>query len=297
MVALELTADEHVAEAGRILMAQQLALIRRYEEGARSKADVTAVHEMRKAIRRTFTSFKLFRPFFEPGILKPYRRGLRRIMRRLGTSRDLAVFRINLEAHNTSVEQPLDDLSAYFKAQHKAADSVLMQYLSKPEPRHFLTNYQAFTESTAEGVAISRDRWAPVKLRHHIPPLIYQRLATVRAFDDRLNGATVNQLHRLRIRFKDLRYALQFFKPLLGQKSEQVLLNLNQAKDILGDLNDTSVAMHLLDDVEGLEDSVSRYRVFQESEQERLVHAFLPVWKQIEDLQWRRDLAEAIANL
>jgi CHAD domain-containing protein len=119
----------------------------------------------------------------------------------------------------------------------------------------------------------------------------------VRAFDDRLNGATVNQLHRLRIRFKDLRYALQFFKPLLGQKSEQVLLNLNQAKDILGDLNDTSVAMHLLDDVEGLEDSVSRYRVFQESEQERLVHAFLPVWKQIEDLQWRRDLAEAIANL
>ncbi len=297
MVALELTADEHVAEAGRTLMGQQLARIYYYENGVRTKADEKAVHEMRKAIRRTFTSFKLFTPYFEPGCLKPYRRGLRRIMRRLGSSRDLAVFCINLDDYNASVKEPLNDLSIHFRAEQKAVDTIIMHYLSKPKPHKFLARYQEFTETPGKLVAKSSDRWAPVKLRHHIPTLIYQRLATVRAFDDQLDGASVEQLHRLRIRFKDLRYSLQFFTPLLGENAEKILLNLNQAKDILGDLNDTLVAMRMLQDIDGLDESVTRYRAFQESEQERLIHSFLPVWQQIEDNQWRSDLANALATL
>jgi CHAD domain-containing protein len=291
-----LTADEHVAEAGRIIMSQQLDKILYHEEGVRANADVTAVHEMRKSIRRTFTCFKLFRPYFEHGILKRFQRGLRRIMRRLGYSRDLAVFRMKLDAFDESTQQPLDDLSAYWDDRQKSADSINMRYLTKSKSQIFLGKYRKFTQTPGMGVK-KINSWAPIKFRHHMPILIYQRVAAVRAFDDKLNGASAAQLHRLRIQFKELRYTLQFFAPLLGEEIGRVLLSLKQSQEILGDLNDTSVALRLLDETVDLEYSVARYREYQENEKERLIRSFSPVWQQFDQPQWRRDLAEAMAIL
>lgn len=297
MEEIALTADEHVAEAGRFIMSQQLAKILYYEERVRANAEMTAVHEMRKAIRRTFTCFRLFRPYFEPGILKPYRRGLRRIMRRLGYSRDLAVIRLKFDAYNRSVIRPLDDLAEYWEAQQNAADGIMICYLAKSKQQSLLTKYRAFTETPGMGVLQTSDPWAPVKTRHHVPIMIYQRLAAVRAFDDLLQSATVNQLHRLRILFKELRYSLQFFAPLLGGEIQTVLVSLKQSQEHLGDLNDTTVALRILDEVEGLETSITRYRAYQAKEQERLVGSFLPVWQRFDQPLWRRDLAEAMAIL
>jgi CHAD domain-containing protein len=297
MEEIALTADEHVAEAGRFIMSQQLAKILYYEEGVWANAEMTAVHEMRKAIRRTFTCFRLFRPYFEPGILKPYRRGLRRIMRRLGDSRDLAVIRLKFDAYNRSVIRPLDDLAEYWEAQQNAADGIMIRYLAKSKQQSLLTKYRAFTETPGMGVLKTSDPWAPVKTRHHVPIMIYQRLAAVRAFDDLLQSATVNQLHRLRILFKELRYSLQFFAPLLGGEIQAVLVSLKQSQEHLGDLNDTTVALRILDEVEGLETSITRYRAYQAKEQERLVGSFLPVWQRFDQPFWRRDLAEAMAIL
>lgn len=292
-----LTADEHVAEAGRFIMSQQLTKMLHHEGEVRTNAAMTAVHEMRKAIRRTFTCFKLFRPYFEPGTLKPYRRGLRRIMRRLGYSRDLAVFRLKLDTYNELAERPLDDLAAFCETRQKVVDATVMDYLAKRKQQAVLAKYRTFTETSGMGVLKTTDPWAPVKTRHHVPILIYQRVAAVRAFDDRLQSATVQQLHRLRIQFKELRYSLQFFAPLFGQEIQTVLANLKQSQEHLGDLNDTTVALHFLDEMEGLESSVALYRSFQAKEQGRLVGSYLPVWQRFDQPVWRWNLAKAMATL
>lgn len=294
---IALTADEHVAEAGRFIMSQQLTRIMVHEEGVRSNAEINAVHEMRKSIRRTFTSFKLFRPYFEPGTLKRYQSGLRRVMRRLGYSRDLAVFRMKLDAYNELADQPLDELSAYWETRQKEADGIIIRYLAKPKQHALFAKYRVFAETPGKGVPKITNPWTPVKICHYIPILIYQRVASVRAFDDKVQSASVDQLHRLRIQFKELRYTLQFFAPLLGEEIQSVYLSLKQSQEILGDLNDTSVALRFLGDVVGLEKSVALYRAYQQSEQERLIHSFLPVWQQFDQPQWHRDLAEAIATL
>jgi len=297
MEEIALTANEHVAEAGRFIMSQQMADILYYGEGVRANAEMTAVHEMRKAIRRTFTCFRLFRPYFEPGTLKPYRRGLRRIMRRLGTSRDLTVIRLKLDAYNKSVIRPLDDLAAYWETRQNAADGSTMRYLAKQKQQSLFTKYRAFTETPGMGILKTTVPWAPVKTRHHVPIMIYQRVAAVRAFDDLLQNATAKQLHRLRILFKELRYSLQFFAPMLGGEIQSALVSLKQSQEHLGDLNDTIVALRILDEVVGLETSIACYRAFQIEEQERLVGSFLPVWQRFDQPLWRRDLADAIATL
>ncbi len=297
MEEIALTADEHVAEAGRLIMAQQLATILAHEEGVRTNAEITAVHEMRKAIRRTFTCFKLFRPYFEPETLKPYRRGLRRIMRRLGTSRDLAVIRMKLDAYNQSAEHPVNDLVAQWETRQNVVDRITMRHLAQPKQQALLAQYHAFTEMPGQAVLDISNPWAPVKIRHHIPILIYQRIAAVRAFGDQLQSATVQQLHRLRIQFKELRYSLQFFAPLLGEEIQLTLENLKQSQEHLGDLNDTTIALLLLNEVVGLETSVARYGAYQAVEQKRLVGSYLPIWQRFDQPAWRRDVAEIIGTL
>ncbi len=292
-----LTVNDQVAEAGRIIMSQQLASILAYGEGILNEAEVTAVHEMRKSIRRTFTCFKLFGPYFEPGVLRKYRRGLRRIMRRLGYSRDMAVFRMKLEAHNSLVDQPLDDFASYWAEKQRTADAIIVHYLSKPKRHAFFSEYRDFTETPGKGAIVPRDPWTKTKIGHHIPILVYQRVAAVRAFEDELTSTTVVQLHRLRIQFKELRYTLGFFEPLLGEGVQNVMLNLKQSQEILGDLNDTTFALQFLNEVKGYEDSVAHYRAYQKQEQERLMRSFFPVWQQFNQPQWRRDLAETITML
>lgn len=293
---VELTADMHVAEAGRTLMSGQLALILDRAQGVRANADGAAVHEMRKAIRRTFTCFKLFKPYFEPGTFKPYKRGLRRIMKRLGRSRDLAVSRLKLNVYIAANQGNLDDLSSKWDERQMTADAQTIRYLEKSKQQVFLQEYRKFTETPGMGV-LKPNPWAPVKLRHHLPIIVYQRVAAVRAFDDKVETADAVKLHRLRIQFKELRYMLEFFSPLLGQEIESVVESLKQSQEILGDLNDTLVALRLLEDENGLNESTEQYRAFQENEQKRLLQSYLPVWQQFDRPYWRRELAEAMILL
>lgn len=297
METLNLTPDLHVAEAGRLMMAQQLAKILSYGQQVQADADMIAVHEMRKAIRSTFTSFKLFEPYFKLGDIKAYRRGLRSIMRRLGRSRDLAVFRLKLDTYNELADRPLEDLSAYWQSQQTNGDAALMRYLGEPKQQAFFETYRNFTETPALGVLTTTDPWVPEKIGHLAPVLIYQRVAAVRAFDDHLSSATVVQMHRLRIRFKDLRYALQFFEPILGAEVQAVLASLKQSQEHLGDLNDVTVAQRFLSEVPGLANSVGRYHAYQQDQQQCLMETFLPVWHDFDQPAWRQNLAMALATL
>ncbi len=294
---LDLSPELDVAEAGRVMMAQQAHVISEHGAAICIGAEVMAVHEMRKAIRRTFTSFKLFRPYFQHGILRKYRRGLRRIMRRLGRSRDLAVFRLKLAAYNETAAYPLHDLEDYWQLQHEEFDDALRRYLVADKRQSFLEKYFEFTDSPGKGVLTTADPWTPNKIAHIAPVLIYQRVAAVRAFGDYLDNATVTQLHRLRIQFKELRYSLQFFEPLLGADIADVQISLEQSQEHLGHLNDATIALNMLTEVEGLETSVATYRAYQEAVQRHLVQTYLPVWQDFDQPAWRYKLANAVAVL
>ena len=297
MITQELTSDLDVAEAGRVMMAQEVTKIIEHGAVICAGAEATAVHEMRKAIRRTFTSFKLFGPYFEHGTLRNYKRGLRRIMRRLERSRDLTVFRLNLAAYKESAAETLTDLQDYWQLQQVKADDTLQRYLSDPKRQTFLAKYLDFTDTAGKGVLATADPWVPIKIAHVAPVVIYQRVAAVRAFCDHLDHATDAQLHRLRIQFKELRYSLQFFAPCMGDDINDVLLSLKQSQEHLGNLNDARVALELLAEVQGLETSVARYRTYQENELRRLVKTYLPVWQEFDQPQWRYNLAIAVGAL
>ncbi|MCP4423135.1 MAG: CHAD domain-containing protein [Chloroflexi bacterium] len=296
---VELTADVPIAELGRQMMAAQLAIIHDYDAALRQNADVTAVHETRKAIRRTFTAVRIFHPYFAPGALEGYRRQLKKLMKRLGRCRDTAVFLGKLDVYINDSAAPLTELTRYWQDQKTVADANLHLYIERPKWPPFWEGYAKFIATPGAGVLPSKIG-VPVQARHLIPVLLYQRVAAVRAYDDYLAAMTelsVKKLHQLRIECKELRYAFQFFTPLLGPEIEPAISVLKALQVNLGDLNDARVALEMLADTPGRETAVACYREAQIAETNRLLNDFHPLWAKLNAPVWRENLAMALAML
>jgi len=162
------------------------------------------------------------------------------------------------------------------------------------------------------GLRTNSGRPAPVRVREVAPVLIYERLAAVRAYGPALPTASFEQLHRLRIEFKRLRYAVEFFREVLGDEAREVIADLKQLQDHLGSLNDANVACQVLSEfLEGQEEKpvrrqtvrrnkrepVAAYLALQHAERQQLLVSFPEAWAYFERPEFRRNLALAISVL
>ena len=292
-----ITPDMPIAEAARLMMAEELATVTGYLPALRANADLLAVHETRKAIRRTFTLFKLFAPYFAPDALRPHRRALRRLMRRLAPCRDLFIFRQNLAAYNATTPQPLTELAAHLDKRQARADRRLQRMLEQPKVAQALRRYRRFTRRPGRGLPANAETAAPLLVRHVLPALIFQRLGTVRACGDILPTATTAQVHQLRIQFKELRYTLTFFEDILGATSGQIIETTRVMQEHLGHLNDASVALLLLAGLNCCPSEIERYRAVQAADADRLTAEFYPLYAEFDRPDLRQVLALTLAAL
>jgi hypothetical protein len=185
-------------------------------------------------------------------------------------------------------------LAGYWEEQQTAVDGALCAYMSKPEWDEFWQEYGRFTQTPDLPYA---DGSTPMAAAYHIPILIYQRLAGVRAYTYQLADAPLERLHALRIQGKELRYALQFFAPLLGPEIEPVLASLELMQEHLGALQDANIGLRLLRETVGCETAVDIYRAVKEREITQLVADFPIIWNEVNSPAWRQNLAAAIAIL
>lgn len=297
MIHTPISPDLPIADAARLMMAEEMATIDQHMEALQSSADEVAVHETRKAIRRTFTLFKLFGSHFAPGALEPHRRALRQVMRRLAPCRDLTVFRLKLSEYNSGVTLPLFALATTLDSRQTRANRRLRRYLARRKVRRALARYRRFvTRAGANEPSGSRPH-APLRVRHVLPALIFERLATVRAFGDTLPTATAAQFHQLRIQFKELRYTLSFFEDILGETSGRVIEITRLMQEHLGHLNDASVALDILARLDCCPDEIILYRGVQAGEAARLTEEFLPLYAQFDRPDLRQVLALAVGSL
>ena len=74
-----------------------------------------------------------------------------------------------------------------------------------------------------------------------LPSLLHQRLAIVSAYDAVLPAADDKRLHALRVECKRLRYAIEFFAPVLGASAARFLELVTAMQDTLGRINDIAV--------------------------------------------------------
>ena len=113
----------------------------------------------------------------------------------------------------------------------------------------------------------------------------------------RIEKLAFQDLHRLRIAVKRLRYIAEFFLPLTPKKARNYVRALSELQDLLGSLNDNAVAWRLLDSL-GAEASSPAYqqavgyvRGWSAAEAERCRNQLPEAWKQFMKSQpwWVQD--------
>jgi CHAD domain-containing protein len=134
----------------------------------------------------------------------------------------------------------------------------------------------------------------------------------VQAYETLIANAAVEQLHALRIEFKKLRYALEFFHEVLGIEAKYVINELKSLQDHLGDLNDANVACQTLsefiEEEEALQNAlplherqslepVVDYLADKHAERHKLMVAFPELWEHFNRRDSLKNIALSISGL
>ncbi len=304
-------ATDSMAEAGRKILTLHFGRMLANEEGTRLGEDPEALHDMRVATRRMRAAFALFAPYYEPKALKSLGKGLRRTGRTLGAVRDLDVLIGKARAYSERLaaegHADLTPLLEAWTAERTAARGQMLAYLDGPAYRRFVDEFAAFLAAppTAAIAPTTSDQ-----VRHVVPRLILERYEAVRAFERLLPDADLATYHALRIECKGLRYALEFFREVLGEEASALIRQVTAMQDLLGELQDARVAEELLTafldarrppaadrSAEAALAGVEAYLAAQHSRQAELLAAFPAPWADLIGPEFRRRLALAIAAL
>ena len=307
--------DDPLAEAGRRVLRYHFERMLLHEPGTRQGTDIEALHDMRVATRRMRSAFRLFAPAYSAKATRPFRKELRQIAGTLGAVRDLDVALERLERYaNAHPDINLSPLQVQWNARLLDARAALIVELDSPRFDRFVTRFDRFLHEPGAGArpAPPPDAPAPYQVRHVIAPLIADHFARVRAYETVIPGAPIATLHALRIDFKRLRYALEFFEEVLGGEARRVIKAVKEMQDHLGDLHDADVAVTeitaMVDQHEATYsgtpsyarptlDGVYDYLAAQVQERQRLAESFPEAWAAFIGEDVRRDLALAVAAL
>ncbi len=310
-----LRADEPMSEAGRKILYTHFLRMLANEAGTRLGEDIEALHDMRVATRRMRAAYRIFEAYFDPKVIKPFNKSLRQTGQALGAVRDLDVlleragaYRDALPAEQADALSPLlDD----WRAQREVARRALLDYLDGPTYRRFVDEFQAFLSTPGAGArTVPPGEPVPYQVCHVAPRLIMERYEQVRAYEPVLrDGAPLPTYHMLRIDCKRLRYALEFFRPVLGPETPDLIRQVTAMQDLLGALQDAHVAEGLIQTFLEEHDkrgkslpgatlaAVEGYLAEQRNRQQTLLDQFPAPWRDLIGADFRRALALAVAAL
>ncbi|MCX8146554.1 MAG: CHAD domain-containing protein [Azovibrio sp.] len=201
------------------------------------------VHQARVAIRRLRSALKLFAPWLPSAFVTEFGERWRDIANALGDCRNLDVFIAEtLPLLERELRQP--DWAVRLRRaagrRQRQARRAARAALASPAFRLLLFDFE---------LAL-----AQLEFPAHMPPLrklarrrLMRRAAQVVRLGEAVRDLDPEARHELRIAFKKLRYALEFFAGLFGEKrSKRYLAGLVDLQAVLGHLNDLATAQLLV---------------------------------------------------
>jgi CHAD domain-containing protein len=303
------TAEDHVAEAGRKVMRFHLARMLDREPGVRSGDDIEDVHKMRVATRRQRAAWRMFGEYLRKGRTKPYRTGLRDLARRLGAVRDLDVQLETLDGYRRELpeaeQRAIGPLVTAWQQHRDDARMLLVRELDSTGHTRFIEDYVDFVRTDGAAV-LPIGPTEPHRVRDTAPSRIWTAYEQVRGYEPVLRWADIPTLHELRIASKRLRYSLEFVQEALGDDALPLIERVTDLQDQLGLMNDADVAGNMArtflvehaSQLSPLESAaIGRYLVDREREVARLRRAIGVPWRRVAGATFRRALGRVVAGL
>jgi triphosphatase len=221
---------------------------RAHEPAARLGESPEALHALRVIGRRMDTVLNLFHAYL-PAAVGKSRPKLKSLLDALGAVRDVD---IRLEAVNTfrselpeSDRRALDPLLHHLESERDEARTTMLRALDAKPTRHWLERLPTRLARSMPITASASPRDAAALLV--VPDLIRRRYRKLRKCARRLaQESSMSQYHKVRVRTKKLRYALEIAAPTYAQPADEMLAALHKLQSTLGVQHDSDVVSRYL---------------------------------------------------
>jgi CHAD domain-containing protein len=249
------------------------------------EGDVKPVHAVRVSTRRAAATLQFFEDEFSKKLAERFRKRLKRIRRAAGVARDADVRLDLLTARGVDSKV----VTAIQSEQVSARKDIQKIQRKAQDKRWFKARLRELLRSLER---VGNDS-LPVWIAQRWDALSQEYLANTVS-----NPATIETLHRFRIRTKTLRYQLELLADRLPQRAyKQTLGLLIRVQDDLGNLIDQVMLLEVLERLEpahvhGHQRRSSSSRQLQRSI-ERTRNAFLKDWAASRE----RELTKQLRNL
>lgn len=255
--------EQPVTIAYRRIVRNQAAKLHERAAGVRANAGVEDIHRLRVTVRRLRSAFRLMRPFFSHGQLRPLRDGAGILAERLGGVRDIDVALMHLDAYTVSLpaerRSGLTPLAREWQSRRQRAYWDLLELLNGEEFRTWMAQLADFGERP-----VDKD---VRRVCDELPQAIWAQYAALRAYELRLPDAPLPVLHALRIEAKRMRYILEFFEDDLGPDGRAVIAALTAFQDSLGRLHDSGAIRQMVAHSHSSEETAVYCRALSEEEE------------------------------
>src|SRR5436309_9727811 len=237
---LVLSPDDSAAAAARAVLRYHLRAFASAEPAARA-GEIEPVHQLRVATRRLRAALRLFAPLLPARSATAAHGDLAWLARAIGAVRDLDVLSELVRKQAARLDPELrragGPLGLALHEKRAQALAVLGTTLDAKRARRLIERLAAFADSRAPaGRGARLGDGAPDLLRPHAR-------AVVRAGRRLGRDAAPPDLHRLRVRVKRLRYALETLRSLGDRSTRELLVRLERLQDTLGKGQDAATAI------------------------------------------------------
>lgn len=259
------------------------------------------VHQMRVALRRLRSAFRLFEDFCQGYEAKRLEHEAKILSRRLGDLRDLDVFlsdtlkraKENIADHDmafAALSQAAEE------ARHQAWDKIIAT-LNTPRFMTFALDLALFIETRQWRETPSSDASLVEKpLKLHARIVLTRSFKKISKLGRELKSLNEDARHVLRKRLKKLRYATDFFSSLFNEKAvRSYSRKLAKLQDAFGLLNDLATANALLPFVlrkaraantsphglpeSALQDAIDAIAKFNQQRRDKNLNAMVKEWR------------------
>ncbi len=240
-----------VGQTIQTLLLHNLNYLTEWETAARGWDDIEGVHQTRVTFRRMRSALTIFRLAIPKQASLSWAKQMRHLAGQLGTARDLDVF-IDEALGGIGDKLPLSGKDAITKLTYQARANAyrdVCTMLDSKEYDHFKENFRQWIDDKAwEQADLTKKQRNLLEggVAHFARKVLDRQERRVLEAGAHVDKHASEQMHRLRIECKKLRYAAEFFFPIFGGMDE-FIGHMKGIQDLLGVMNDVSVMRGLLD--------------------------------------------------
>ncbi len=265
-LSINLKADMESRTAAKIIYRDLLSTMLQNEQGIIDDLDIEFLHDFRVAIRRTRSALDLIKDGLEPEISERFKEDFRFLGNITGPVRDLDVYLLMETEYKAGLPEHLQKGLDYFftdlSNKRVKEQKKLVQELTSPRYTTIIKDWRKYLEpelkkAVQENKKEEEEEPLPllpetlpetIAIKTTADKIIRKRYKRILRDGQKIHADSPDEdLHRLRIQGKKLRYCLEFFSSLYSKKEmKQLIKQLKLLQNNLGLFNDLSVQQEML---------------------------------------------------